>query len=202
MADLSLLLVVSILILVISVPKACAQEPTADIYPSKGSVFTDIYLQVRYDYMEDGQLYLFWDGLLILEDVAQNFQTGFDVHFYPPNIYPYSELGNHSIHLQIWYNVIVEEPRIHKEPRFYNSTLTFEIVQYFPPTSEWWEWWESVPDEIKQDLVGPQGEKGEKGDTGPYPLEAVLLNLGLSSASVIVSVIALNMVYKMKKERQ
>jgi len=54
--------------------------------------------------------------------------------------------------------------------------------------------------------VGPQGppgktgRKGEKGDNGPYPLEAVLLDLGLSSVSVIVSVVALSMVYKIKKE--
>jgi len=50
-----------------------------------------------------------------------------------------------------------------------------------------------------QGLQGIQGPKGEKGDTGPYPIEAVALNLGISATSGVISVIALSMIYKMKK---
>jgi hypothetical protein len=47
-------------------------------------------------------------------------------------------------------------------------------------------------------LQGVQGVKGDKGDS--YPIEAVALNLGVTSVSTIVSVIALSMVYKMRKQ--
>jgi len=116
--------------------------------------------------------------------------------------------------------VLVEQPTLHEEPRFYNTTLSFRIIEYFPPTSQWWKWWENVPDDITQQLVGPQGPqgsqgeqgptgpqgpqgiqgpKGEKGDTGPYPLEAVALNLSLSAVSVIAAIVAIGMFYTMKK---
>lgn len=217
------LLFLSILVFAVSVPKVYGLEPTAEIYPSKGTIFTDIFLKVRgLDKYVEGEfapaavgleLYVFWDDKAIITRMGDIVENSYHLHifdasFRPPNEYPYSELGNHTIFGEVW-----------KSSQFcWNFTLTFEIVEYYPPPSEWWKWWESVPDEIKQELVGPQGiqgeqgpigpqgeqgiqgPKGEQGDSGPYPLEAVLLNLGLSSVSLIVFVITLSMFYKMKKE--
>jgi hypothetical protein len=193
------------------------------MYPTKGTVFTDIYVQIRgleifFDYATTNRLglYLFWDDTLLIENlenpkivyaVSTTWFGYYDVHTSAPNKYPYSELGNHTIYIEIW-----------KYDQFcINFTLTFEIIEYYPPTSDWWKWWESVPNEIKANLTGPQGlqgpqgeigpqgpqgvqgPKGDKGDSGPYPLEAVQLNLSLSAVSVVTFIIAASMLYKTKK---
>ncbi len=226
------LVLVSIIVLAVSIsaPKVYCEQ-TAAIYPSKGSIYTRIYLQVR---GIGGELYLFWDDILLGiydENFYEDF-NGFDVYFNPPDEYPYSNLGNHTISLQIWWK--------YWDGQYYyvqkNFTLTFEIVEYYPPADLFWQWWNSLSNETKEQLRGPQGpqgpvgpqgpqgkigptgpqgsqgeqgpiglqgpkgDKGDKGDTGPYPLEMVVLNLGISLASGIISVVALSMVYKMKRE--
>jgi len=208
------------------IPRVKAVEPYAKMYPEKGDVFTDIYVQVRgletfFDYATTNRLglYLFWDDMLVIENlenpkivyaVSTTWFGYYDVHTSAPNEYPYSELGNHTVYIEIW-----------KYDQFcINFTLTFEIIEYYPPTSDWWKWWESVPDEIKANLTGAQGlqgiqgiqgeqgiqgiqgvkgDKGDKGDIGPYPIEAVQLNLSLSAVSVVTFIIAASMLYKTKK---
>jgi len=146
-------------------------DTTVRLSPSSGSLLTNIFLQVRYS-GHAGILYLFWDGKSVLTGVSQNLNDqnlvlGFDITFNPPNLHPYSELGIHQVYIEIYYKAFVEQPSLHEEPRFFNTTLSFEIVKYYPPTSEWWTWWETVPIEIRQQLIGPQGLQGPTGLQGP-----------------------------------
>jgi hypothetical protein len=107
-------------------PKVDAAASAA-LYPSQGSINTEIYLQVR---GIGGILYLFWDDILI-DTYTENFYgdfNGFDIYFYPPNQHPYSDLGNHTVYIEIYWEyydpgqILVEE----------NFTLNFEIIEYFP----------------------------------------------------------------------
>jgi hypothetical protein len=82
--------------------------------------------------MMDGVLYLYWDGLPILREVPQNIEpgsknTGYDISFFPPTDSPYSDKGEHILKLEIFYNVFVEQPRLHEEPREYTVNLSFVL---------------------------------------------------------------------------
>ena len=125
-----LVLPLALLMMTLIIPKGTAQS-YATLYPSQGSVFTDIYLQVR---GLGGELYLFWDDIL-LGTYLENFYDewthktrGFDVHFNPPNRHPYSDLGNHTVFLMIWWTYWDGEDYHVQE----NFTLTFEIIEYLP----------------------------------------------------------------------
>jgi ElaB/YqjD/DUF883 family membrane-anchored ribosome-binding protein len=109
-----------------------ADDPVVNIFPPKGSITTEIFLQVRDPHMMDGVLYLYWDGLPILRGVNQNIEggsknTGYDITFYPPTDSPYSDKGEHILKIEIFYNVHVEQPRLHEEPREYTENLSFVI---------------------------------------------------------------------------
>jgi len=211
------LMSVLLLMITFAIPRVNA-EPYFNVYPSKGSVFTDVYLQIRglpsTGYGDDQDvLIIIWDDILIGTYYdSPSYQHYFDAHFYPPNRGNYSTLGNHTVSFTVW-----SKDRQHL---FMNSSFVFAIIEYYPPTSDWWKWWESVPDDIRQQLVGPQGpqgiqgeqgamgqqgvqgskgDKGGTGDTGPYPLEAVVLNLSLSAVSAIAAIVAVGMFYTMKK---
>lgn len=199
------------------IPKVNA-VPYFNVYPREGDIFTDVFLQVRglpsTGYGDDQDvLYLIWDDILIgtFYD-SPSYDHFFDIHFFPPNTGNYSSYGNHTVYFEVWSK--------NRQTMFMNASFIFTIIKYYPPTSEWWKWWESVPEDIKQQLVGPQGSqgiqgeqgptgpqgpqgiqgpKGDKGDTGPYPIEAVGLNLSLSAVSVIASIIAVGMFYTMRK---
>ena len=113
----------ALLMMTLIIPKGTAQ-PWATLYPSQGSVFTDIYLQVR---GIGGELYLFWDDILVgtyHENFYEDFH-GFDIYFNPPNQLPYSNLGNHTVSLQIWWRYWDGEYYYVQE----NFTLTFEIIE-------------------------------------------------------------------------
>ena len=187
----------------------------ATIYPQQGDIHSHIYLQVRsFDLPGDNSgsmfrthfmLYVFWDTKPIVTGLDDGGNWYFDFYFYPPSEYPYSNLGNHTVYVEVWTGSSFRA----------NFTLTFNIVQYYPPTSGWWTWWNDTPAEIKQQLTGPQGLagpqgiqgaqgqqglqglqgtqglKGEKGDVGPYPMEAVVVTAGLSLLAIALSSIAL-----------
>jgi len=111
-----------------------ADDPEVNIFPPKGSITTEIFLQVRDPHMKDGVLYLYWDGLPILRDVAQNIEwgsknTGYDISFHPPTDSPYSDSGEHIIKIEVFYNVDVEQPRLHLEPREYTVNLSFVVEE-------------------------------------------------------------------------
>jgi len=168
-------------------------------------------------------LYLFYDTKIIVQRMKSriipkgygdysDYECSFDFTFNIPNEYPYSELGIHNI------TALIEA----SDGTSANATTTFEIINYIPPP----EWWDDLPEEFIDEITGPQGmtgdkgdtgsqgiqgeqgqigsqgpqgEKGDKGDTGPYPNEAIMFNLGISAISLIISIIALSLVYKMKK---
>jgi hypothetical protein len=205
---------------------------TIEVYPDKGDITTKIFVHVRgepysADYITKANdyptLYLYYDDKCIIQRKSppvvspwdpdfSKYYCSFDVNISVPNEYPHSELGVHNI------TAVIEAS---DGSRAY-ANATFEVVNYFPPP----EWWEDLPQELLDEITGPQGpqgtqglqgpqglqgergltgpqgvqgQKGDKGDPGAYPFEAVVLNLTLSSASIVASAIALSMVYKMKK---
>jgi len=110
--------------------RALADDPIVDIFPSNGSVTTKIYLQIRCGNMQDGILYMYWDGLPLLRGVPQDTEFGpirYDLTFYPPTDSPFSDKGEHIIKIEIFYEIIVEEPRVHEEGREYAVNLSFVI---------------------------------------------------------------------------
>ena len=195
-----------------------------DVYPKEGDVTTEILVQVRGEPYRDGAicyLYLYWDDKCIIQrlgdlDVSnppiRSHIYSWDCIIAVPNEFPYSELGIHDI------TIVIDSD----DGSSVNTKATFEIIRYIAPP----EWWEDLPPEFINDITGPQGlqgetgsqgpvgsqglqgqqgiqgpkgDKGDTGDTGPYPIEAVAINLGISAVSGIVSVVALSIVYKMKK---
>ena len=100
---------------------------SAELYPSQGSVNTEIFLKVR---GIGGKLYLYWDGILLgtYTDGFYENLPGFDIYFYPPNEHPLSDLGNHTVFLEFWWK--------YWDGQYYtvywNTTLNFEITEYVP----------------------------------------------------------------------
>lgn len=188
-------LIVEILVLLclvptfsITIPKVRATEPYVEIHPTEGTIYTNIFLRVSgldKFFANDfapvtiaSFLYLYWDGfpvIVALGDNTTGAQTSiydtyhnhwFETWFRIPNVYPYTELGNHSIYIEVY-----REGHI-----MINFTTSFQITQYFPPTQEWLEWWASLSSDIKQQLIGPhgaQGIQGSKGDTGPQGTQGI-----------------------------
>jgi predicted nuclease with TOPRIM domain len=106
-------------------------EPTAIIYPSEGTIDTDIFLQVRGFALPGDEwdvhykLYLFWDSSPLMTGVDDGGNHFYDIYFKPPNEHPYSDLGNHTIFMEIW--------RDHYGWTFIaNFTLEFEILEWGP----------------------------------------------------------------------
>lgn len=116
--------------LALNVPRVAAVEPTATIYPSEGTVDTDIFLQVRgfgigEEWDVHYKLYLFWDSKPIMTGVDDGGNHFYDIYFNPPNEHPYSDLGNHTVYVELW--------RSHYGWSFIaNFTLVFEIVEWGP----------------------------------------------------------------------
>ena len=195
-----------------------------EVSPKQGDITTKILVKVRGEPYRNGStcyLYLYWDDKCIvqrLEDVdvsvppIRSHIHSWDCDITVPNEFPYSELGIHNI------TAVIEAD----DGSSANTTAAFDIVRYIPPP----EWWEDLPQDFLNKITGPQGPqglqgpqgvkgdkgdtgaqglqgiqgpKGEQGDTGPYPIEAVILNLAISIVSGIVSIISLSIVYRMKK---
>jgi len=125
----SFLFLILISILALNVPKVYA-EPTAKIYPTEGTVYTDIFLQVRgfgigEEWDVHYKLYLFWDSEPIMTGVDDGGNHIYDIYFNPPNEHPYSDLGNHTVYVELW--------RSHYGWTFIaNFTLIFEIIEWAP----------------------------------------------------------------------
>jgi Collagen triple helix repeat (20 copies). len=191
---------------------------TIEVSPGQGDITTGILVQVRGEPYRNGQgscLYLYWDDKCIvqrLEDLdVSNPPISSHIHSWDcavsvPNEYPYSELGIHNI------TAFIEAD----DGSSANATAIFEVVNYIPPP----DWWEDLPQEFVDEITGPQGaqgpkgeqgeqgpvgpqgpqgDKGDKGDPGPYPSGAVILNLGISTISGIISIIALSVSCRRKK---
>jgi hypothetical protein len=132
------LFLMTTLLLTLNVAETSAVEPTAKIVPTEGTVYTDIFLQIRglekflegdnWPGYRDMELYLYWDDkplILGLSDPGSGDKNMhyFDVHLSAPNEHPYSDLGNHTIYIEIyqdWAKYLC------------NFTLTFEIIELLP----------------------------------------------------------------------
>jgi len=195
---------------------------TMEVYPNEGDVTTEILVHVRGSpYKIDTSvtigsgvyLYLYWDTKCISEHLEPKIMGRFweltwDVHLRPPNEFPFSELGNHTL------RAVLESG----EGEIAETSSTFKIVKYLPPP----EWWTNLPQEILDQLkgnqgipglqgkegiqgpMGPQGEQGIQGEQGPqgvqgkegtYPISFLLI-------PTIISAIALIAVFIKKESKK
>ncbi|MEM3703358.1 MAG: hypothetical protein QXX79_02905 [Candidatus Bathyarchaeia archaeon] len=110
-------------------PKVNAQ-PYFTVYPTEGSVTTDIFLQIRglpgTQFYEYYYLSIFWDDILleIFPDNSGTYDHYFDTHFSPPKSGKYSALGNHTVYFEVW--------NAGRNTMFINATFVFTIIEYFP----------------------------------------------------------------------
>jgi len=207
-----------------SVSATTITAATIQIFPNEGDITTKIIVQVRGEpyspsslwgnYVTDKadypRLYLKYDNIIIVQRMAcitapgdgsySYYYCSWDYNFSIQEIqqlnkYPYSNLGTHII------NATIEA----SDGTTASATATFTIVNYLPPVDLFWTWWNSLNSTIKSQLQGPQGIQGPKGDTGAtgpqgqYPTEVLILNLGISTLSVIISIITLRKVQKSVK---
>jgi hypothetical protein len=123
-----LILLIPILLSPFMITRGYAQS--AILYPAHGTVNTEVFLQVR---GIGGTLYLFWDDILF-DTYTANVQDfpGFDIYFHPPNEHPYSDLGNHTVFLHVWWKYWDG----HDYYVEWNCTLTFKITEQ-PPCQEY-----------------------------------------------------------------
>jgi len=107
-------------------------EPEAVLIPDHGPKDSPIFLKIRGTTI-DASLYLYWDDFVIVQGFSQNIPkgtepgAGFDYNFDIPNQKPYSNLGIHTVTIEVTYNIFVEQPRLHKEGRIFNTMIDFEI---------------------------------------------------------------------------
>lgn len=137
---LALALIVSLVsaICKLPVPAVNAEDtgPYATIYPSNGTVYTNISIEVRnLTYNVHYSLYLYWDDVPQIQglDNPNYFPMGswqptwlpyYNIEMNAPNEHPLSDLGMHTIMITIWTFEYIELA--------FNSTLTFEITEQLP----------------------------------------------------------------------
>jgi len=113
-------------LLTLSIPKGYC-EFGVDLYPSKGTAFTDILLEAYVPINSRNNI--FWDDVVIALDVRrgqENFPLTLNIKC--PNQHPYSDLGNHTITVESFY--------WDGSDKVAYGYATFEIVEYFP-CDEW-----------------------------------------------------------------
>lgn len=104
-------------------------QPYFSVYPTEGTINTDIFLQVRglpgSGFYETYYLYIFWDDTLlgVFPDNSQTYDHYFDTHFSPPNS-TIEALGNHTVYFEVWNNGRIA--------MYINATFIFTITEYFP----------------------------------------------------------------------
>lgn len=167
-----IIIILSIVSLTSCMGKSSAQTaPWATINPQEGSILTSIFLKVGdlgiYGGGNTLSLYLYWDDYPAIQGVGSGWYNGqsgnsplpyFNINFSCPNVAPYSNLGNHTIFIQI---LLDESTPVQ------NFTLAFNVTEYFPPNSDLLIWWNSLPDSFKANLTGPRGLQGPQGVQGP-----------------------------------
>jgi hypothetical protein len=114
------------LLLTLGIPKGYC-EIGVNLYPSKGTIFTDILLEAYVPINSRNNI--FWDDVVIALDVPrgqENFPLTLNIKC--PNQHPYSDLGNHTITVESFY--------WDGSDKVAYGYATFEIVEYFP-CDEW-----------------------------------------------------------------
>ena len=114
------------------VPLVKGEELTATLIPNHGKENASIYLKIR-GTMTDASLNVYWDDSVLVHNFGQNIPVenepgaGFDYTFNVPSEKPFSDIGTHSVSVEVNYNIFVEQPRLHKEARSFTATLDFEV---------------------------------------------------------------------------
>jgi hypothetical protein len=129
--------VVSLFLLMIAalIPRLNALEPYVKLYPSEGTVYTNIFLEYRAEifpfldqYASQGGIWIYWDNMCLASGVKGNFASppvyGLDYSFTAPNDSPYNDIGFHNVTLKVW---SYDSPQ---QPFVFNAT--FEITEYVP----------------------------------------------------------------------
>lgn len=118
-----------VLSLVFVVPRVIAQ-PYFTVYPTEGSVETEIFLQIRglpdTGFYEWYYLYIFWDDMPLgtFPDNSGTYNHWFDTYFSPLNSGDYGALGNHTVYFEVW--------SAGRTVMYINASFIFTIVEYIP----------------------------------------------------------------------
>ena len=164
-----LAVMLSIMIMAPSIQKANAIVPTATIYPESGDIYTDIYIRIRELPAIQQELYLFWDNINLIENMQNPEQVStiglhiawlgyYDIHLHVPTTFPHSNLGNHNITIQI-----LQGPG---SSTSINFVISFNIVNYYPPSDLFMQWWNNLTESQRSQMRGPQGIQGIQGPQG------------------------------------
>lgn len=96
-----ILLYLCLLVLVLMISSVPAQEPTANIHPSKGTIYTKILLQVRgLEIFVQGdnlaatrlmELYLYWDNIPLITGLGDPTNAyGTHLHYFDVELSPWA----------------------------------------------------------------------------------------------------------------
>lgn len=109
------------------VPRVSGEPYYLNLYPTKGTVSTNIVLKAFVPPQSNNWVY--WDDVVIASNLAYDDQIlGFALNLSCPNVAPYSDLGNHTVTVESYY---VDNG---SKVAYFNAT--FEITEY-SPTSEY-----------------------------------------------------------------
>ncbi|MFH2110549.1 MAG: hypothetical protein ABIJ47_04730 [Candidatus Bathyarchaeota archaeon] len=107
-------------------------EIEAVLIPHNGEEDANIFLKIR-GIMTDASLYVYWDDYVLEQGFKQNIPkgdepgAGFDYNFKIPTQSKYRTPGEHTVYIEISYNIFVEQPRLHKEARSFSTSLVFQV---------------------------------------------------------------------------
>jgi len=115
-----------LIVLILNVSESHSQTGVM-LYPSEGSVSTDIVLEAYVPINSRNNI--FWDTIAIALDVNRG-QENYPLilHIQAPNLHPYSDLGNHTVTVESFY--------WSGSDKVAYMNATFEITEY-SPCDEW-----------------------------------------------------------------
>ena len=190
-----LLLMIVIIIFNTIIPSILAEESTIssitiENFPLNGDITTDIFVKVRgVPYICGGQarrIYIYFDDMAVVQGQLPNEvnRASWDASITVPNLYPYSELGTHTI------TATVEA----SDGTRVSQSSSFDVVNHLPPP----KWWQDLPQDFIDSITGPAGERGSPGPQGiqgepgeSYPVTTFNIILGASAAALLISIIGL-----------
>jgi len=158
----------AILILVsLIIPNANAFDVHIDMWPSKGTIETQIVLFVSttpYKTSNSWRLYVFWDDYPVANAVpdvrvgkTNNWEHRWELNFYPPPFPEYARKGTYKIKIRV----------VNSTGHFKVITKYFDIRETIPIPS----WVEDLSEEELAALQGPTGPEGPLGETGEQGLQ-------------------------------
>lgn len=157
-----------------SFPNAFSLDATYDVFPSKGTVETNILILVRPDDPGDNSniwVYVLWDDIPVIKRMQDPIVNGthkyrLDIEITPPRNLPYSSEGSHMI------TIIIENEQNQIIKKYYS----FKITDFIPPDDE--NWWANLNPLFIESITGPQGEKGNNGSQGIIGMQGLVGKMG------------------------